>query len=161
MIITSNQILKLLEEYFNTKKVHGFDVPIYRNPTLGEVKSLKATNVGVRFIADSKFRKVYIWDASKSIHNEIFSFLVSLGVESWDNLDYCVNGIANVSDSGQLTFTVWDFAARPGEMDNEKVNYFKRVKSQDWRWLDRYIPGASVFLNKKIIEVKKKYPNKF
>lgn len=160
-MITSNQIIKLSEEYFNTKKVHGFDVPVYRNPTSDEVKSLKVMNVGVRFIADSKSRKVYIWDASKSIHNEIFSFLVSLGVESWNNLDYCVNGLASVSNSGTLNFIVWDFADRPGDMNIDIVNYFKKISSQDWQWLDRHIPGASVFLTKKIIEVKKKYPNKF
>ena len=160
-MITSKYIIKLSEEYFNTKNIRGFDVVIYKNPTLDEIKSLRAVNSGVRFIADAKSKKVYVWDANKSIHNDIFSSLVSWGAISWDNMDYYINGIASVFDSGRMTFTVWDFANRPGEINSEVRNYVITIMNQDWAWLDRYIPGASQYIKRRLSELKSKNSVKF
>lgn len=151
-MITSKQIINISEQYLDTKKVRGFDVLVYKNPTYDDYKQLKAHTL--RFTADTKKKNVFVWKSELAIHSDIFPVLVQNSEVTWDSLDYCLEGFAEVS-GGTAKMTGWDFVARPEKLDKEQIKYLDNIFQFNWSWLDRYLSGASSYIAKKRIELKR------
>jgi len=74
-MITSNQINKVLEDWDRSVKNGSLSAEVYTNPTSSDLGELNASidkslnpKKEVRFIADSKAQKVYVWDSSLLTH---------------------------------------------------------------------------------------------
>lgn len=69
----------LQEEWIATRKRGKSSYPIFVNPDKSElteiIKTSKWGHGGVRFIADFKGKKVYVWDAGEEIHDSVYRFL--------------------------------------------------------------------------------------
>jgi len=150
-MITSKQILSLTEDYFDTKNVNGYPLLIYVNPTLKEVidastfsKKMLHYNE-IRFVADNKKQKVYVWDSGLCYHSKVRA---SLGyTEDFQKTPHLLNGVAGVKGSSVImsrmdNFTsLYNTAASSGSKTERKIayNYMEKMLSETWSWLNRYI----------------------
>jgi hypothetical protein len=154
-VITSKQIIKLLEEFHKDGKVYGSLVTVYVNPTSSDivkmVKHAKEYNrdiFEVRFIADFKNKKVYIADSYDIIHDDMYTIL---GFRR--NSPAMLDGLAKLSGGGSLVMHSWDKFLRSYISRPEDLAWFKEAFNYNWTFVDRYVRGCSSF----IANVKKQF----
>jgi hypothetical protein len=150
-MITSKQIVKLSEDYFDTKNVNGHPLLIYINPSLKEViesstfsKKMLHYNE-IRFVADNKKQQVFVWDSGLCYHAKVRA---SLGYsEDFQKTYLLLNGVASVKGSSVImsrmdNFTsLYNAAASSGSKTERKAayGYMERLLSEPWTWLNKYI----------------------
>jgi hypothetical protein len=182
-MITSKQIT---EEYAALMDARNHKTPIYVNPTSSDLldlnKSIKGSDKYVRFIADAKTQKVYVWNGFNALHTDAVTSL-KLGsyhsVRDQPNIlfgySYLKNGklvLTNQSDSieklGSVvdslsSYKLWDFSA--SELKDKFGNDIKKDSNwataffiYNWSFLSKYISGTSQYIDRektKFIEWKK------
>jgi hypothetical protein len=145
-LITSRHIVILLEDYLDSVNYGGRNVQVFVNPTFDDYKELNAKKV--RFIADAKSKKIYVWNAYFAIHNAI---AYKIGLEPRMDVDLFsgesdyYNNKLYMKESSRLRGYVKNVKqgnARPLE-HQYLVNFF----NQNWSWLDKYIDGAVQYIN--------------
>ena len=138
-MITSKQILHLFEKYSDTFKIYNSPVEIFVNPTISELKSLKCGRV--RFIADPKSQEVYVWDAMQSAHYMVAGKIQKEedGGNFW--------GVATI-ESNSMVMIGSDSVEMSTKGSSPSFNSIKleRIFSYKWKWLDKYVKGASAYL---------------
>ena len=60
----------LNEKYFGRCNIRKHSFGIFVNPSNKEMKDIDSEEL--RFTADSKTKKVYVWDANEAIHNDVW-----------------------------------------------------------------------------------------
>lgn len=175
-MITSKQIIQLSEDYDKLISIRGQKIPLYSNPTSSDLlelnKSIKNSDKFIRFIADAKARKVYIWDGTLAIHSDVVTSL-GLGniayVREQPNflLGYCsiVSGkliLMNQHDSVEKLSSIidalfgyyaWNFSKPEVEIKFGKDIRKSKVWTiaffmYNWSFLSLYISGTSQYINK-------------
>lgn len=123
---------------------------IYVDPSKAEIiKASKASPVSkvdgydlgdIRFIADNRDKKFFIWPASTDIHPNVAAMLIRAGeikkvpakyASSWQ-APYFLMGIAEVSENAKLKLKVcdnWEW--------NEGSPFVKVAATTDWGWLKK------------------------
>ena len=157
-MITSNQITVLLEKYLDSENVAGRLVTIFENPSSDEFKELKdqsktsSDKTLLRFIANFKTKKVYVWDAYLANHNDI-----RLALRFHQDIEitpFIINGFLEIVDSGVSMCSWEDFESYMvyGKKRSKTFNYyFNTIFSYDWKWLDQYAK-CSEFIKSKEVE---------
>ena len=141
-LITASNIISISEEYVT--RLH--DAEIFVNPNNSELlqiikpQSVKPRNwaIGtgeIRFIADAKSKKVYVWDSGLLLHHTVMD---KIGYDHKNSLNHLILGIAFVKLGQKPLFTAWD-SFNPQTLSNYMLF------SLDWNWLDRYINYKSFF----------------
>ena len=121
----------------------------YVNPDSSDLKELGRSNMRVRFIADNKNQKLYIWGALAANHFEGQDYLIKQGfIEkpkknrvSFDS--NFLNGMGDIKGN-KLSTTMsdcHDFLLYP---DEEEVN---KKMTHSWSWLKQYFVNL-VFIKK-------------
>jgi hypothetical protein len=139
-MIRSSQIL---EEYLTLLRQGDTGYTIFVNPDRSELREL---GDDVRFIADAKKKKVYVWNA-EILHDEIAEFL-HLGVADpkkfW--------GVATrrgqkyiVNKSDTLVYLSY-IHITPRFSSSVTSGHLLEFLSQEWTWLDRYIEATPFIL---------------
>jgi hypothetical protein len=156
-VITSKQIITLIESYYDSVNSGGRNIQVFVNPTPDDYKELNAKKV--RFIADAKNKKIYVWNAYFAIHNAI---AYKIGLESRMDVDlfsgesdYYSNKLY-MRDSSRLRNYVKNF--RQGNERQIEHQYLLTFFGQDWSWIDKYVDGAVQYMkdNKQKFEKKNK-----
>ena len=131
-MITSKQIIKLLEEYADSGTKNGHYIEVYKNPSSSDflamaktAKKEKRTFDEIRFIGDTQAQILYVADAYSTIHPEI-PFIVNLPMT---NLKYWFLGNAKVV-TGKATATLVEPMG-------------KAFGKKDCKFADAYIPNCS------------------
>ena len=160
-MITAKQIL---EKYFGLVRDSGYHkINVYINPDSGDILDMKKRakelgytfNGDIRFTAIPRINTVYVWDAWVGTHDNISNSIP----HGNDNNVFC--GIAKCNGS---KFTIFK-SDQMEHIDNwnatQNQAYVKMVLqnifSFNWSWLDRYISGASNYIE----NYHKKYSIKF
>jgi hypothetical protein len=142
-MITSKQIIELVEIYSTGFKVRSTFVSVYENPTKSEIQEiisstkksqgesylLSSLNLPVRFIADGRNQKIYMWDAYFSEHIKVLKLL---GLPT-SRTPYVMTGGCEITGSGLKI--AWD--NRPEK--KEDPDFCKKSSSYGWEWLGNYI----------------------
>jgi len=137
-LITSKQIIELVEIYSTGFKVRSVFVSVYENPTKSEIQeiisSTKKSQSGsfqdIRFIADGRPpQKLYMWDSYYSEHIKVLKLLKL----PTSRTPYVMTGGCSITGSGLKL--VWD--NRPEE--KEDPDFFKKSSSYGWDWLGDYM----------------------
>jgi len=148
-LITSRQIIQVSETYVTAKKVPDGYLQVFSNPTSTELSSITKDKKEIRFIADSKAKKVYVFDSYLATHENV-SDLINLRRDDFD----LFFGYAKVS-GGKATFDrshdfkiVLNNVSRNDTYGDHARNFLKIFfnKDQKWEWLDRYISGSLAFI---------------
>ena len=145
-MITAKEIISLSEIYFDSVNYSGRNIQVFVNPTLDDYKELNAKKV--RFIADAKSKKIYVWNAYFAIHNAIAS-KIGLGsrmdVDLFSGESDYYNNKLYMRDSSRLRNFVKNFRQR-NERPVERqylINFF----SQNWSWIEKYVDGAIQYID--------------
>jgi hypothetical protein len=127
-VITSKQILNIIETYLTTKNISSNDVVFYVNPSSSDYAELYKTGPYIRFLVDSRPpQKVYVWNGYITSHSQV-SVSGALPV----NLS-CVAGQAKMLSKNSLP-VLTEF--RP-----------KRDDTKDYSWISKYVKLPSQSLN--------------
>ena len=152
-MITSKHISSTCEEWVSAPKVRGIKIDVYENPGSTDYKELnKNTNRGiVRFIADAKSKKVFVWDAYLATHFDVADKLRSEGrIGGSTYRDTLLRGQANLSGgSSKMTDTdtfgnmdALEKAVRSKQILGVLTDYFVRydiIFDTDWSWVSKYV----------------------
>lgn len=168
-MITSNQIIKLSEDWVTSIKVGNWSCDIYVNPSSSDLKelfqSLKISHndYKVRYIADAKKQKVYVWNGYLLDH---FKACQALRLGDYYNyialpttqIGYAVlsSGKLSFYDSSPLdtmtdaVFMIRDLKYVRAELAFEKFKKYERFLLSffkiNWSFLDKYIPGTVYYI---------------
>lgn len=160
-MITSNKIIFLLEKYLTSKRMSGDrELIIYENPDTNELHDLimlaKKSQKGgsgpyLRFIADTKNKKVYVWDSYEAEHTIGRS---TIGLPSIDPIKtpWLLYGLCEPYSGYKLKLIEW-----PSKPPYSDTKFYTGLFNGDWNWLNRYIDTKEYFeYITKRIEVYKK-----
>lgn len=151
-MITSNNIIDILEEYFDTRRIGGKAVVIYKNPISDDVKEFPTDFI--RFLADSKTKTVYAWDGYSAIHIEVWpKTLGNITPSKVKNFPNIIPGKA-MREGTRLTMVGWDgvenyireYNRLAPKLRGEFKDYFQQLFSYNWSWLDNYVIGANKYI---------------
>lgn len=142
-MITSKQIIFLLESYYDSVNSGGRNIQIFVNPTPDDYKELNAKKV--RFIADAKNKKIYVWNAYFAIHNAI---AYKIGLEPRMEVDLFSGESDYYSNKLYMkeSSRVRNYVKNRNDSSKEQ-KYLTNFFSQNWSWLDKYVDGAVQYVN--------------
>jgi hypothetical protein len=173
-MITSKKILKISEEWFRSVKNGNITANVYINPGSSDITELyksaalanRPGNPPVRFIADSKTQKVYVWDAYYAYHDDVAKILgFSRPNEYLDEPPFVYDGYGKISQ-GKLIGndehgTTSNLDSLLGSLEGNDIRYFsdRQIKSRidilrtvfsyNWTFIDKYLTGFSKFIEKR------------
>jgi hypothetical protein len=179
--MNAKQIIKLLEEW--SKSIPGINkkekVNIYENPGSTDVKELYPTTKKeklVRYIADAKEKKVYVWSALLAMHTTVRKEigLGDSGPDSRIKYPSVIEGfgllsggrIVSVSmsnegdmwllESNMKKLLEWEKTTSLSKITVKEVlksrdfiiSLLTNMSNHDWSFLDRYVVGDGAKLKK-------------
>lgn len=158
-MITSTQILRLSEEYFNSFNINGYLLKVFVNPNSDDLRELKSKRI--RFIADNKIKKVYVWNGYNAIHNSVvpkLGYPEQVGFNLFCGEAVVGSSISYLSDADFIDYIVIKFEKL--NLNQKEIDIVKFNLAQNWTWLDKYIDGCSDYMNKMKIKLDKKMNRK-
>ena len=154
-MITSRQVVNIIESYASSGQYRGHHVEIFENPSSSDFisieKSAREDNrkfESLRFIVDSKNKKVYVWDGYLALHDEARQ---SLGLpKRYDKTPWLVNGMTSVRDGKIVPPKIWD-CQFPGSSFNqaEMKWFYGDMLKCEWAWADKYISNFTNIVMKR------------
>jgi hypothetical protein len=176
-VITSKQIINISEEWFKSITGYGsVSIPMYVNPDSTDIKELyksfKTSDRLVRFIADAKGPKVYVWDGTQAIHlqglktlglnyNDVFSSPSMLmgyariksgkivhEPDARDPIEYISINVRSLN-----SYVMWypsdDIKTKQqfGKDISNSYFYVTQFFNYNWSFADKYISGIGSYLN--------------
>lgn len=174
-MISANQIIWLSEEWFKNVPYHGTKtVPVYINPDSGDCKELyqSCKNNGnnsflVRFIADAKQQKVWVWDGIVTIHGPILNSFNYQFTDNWVMTGYGrLKGSIIIFEDNEDTSRIenkitslWSYThwgnTEPewimktfGKDIRQDVKELNDILHYNWQFIDKYLHGYAPLLLK-------------
>lgn len=147
-----------LQRYLNEKFYNGFmhygtEIEVFVNPSSKELKELKDNNSEIRFLANMKEKKVYMWDGDRVTHEDAVDggvmptsgFNYRRYVFTGENADIIFGGTV-LTQSGKLESDSWD--ARPTAnypktdlekmADKSTLESVRKMTKNNFSWLKKY-----------------------
>jgi hypothetical protein len=177
-MITSNQIITLSEEWVKSVITPGDEkCDVYENPGSTDIKELyQLGNNLIRYVADAKSQRVYVWSAMLALHDTV---RVSLGLghsgpNAYKDTPYVIEGFGQISGSKIVTvfrkhegtlyhreealqaLLDWERFI-PLDPDNVKeklrlreytLSTLSAILNYNWSFVDKYIVGDGARLKK-------------
>ena len=145
-MVTSNQIIKVIESYFKSRKFGNRFVEIYVNPPKSEMLKLtsesskKSSTREIRFVINPEKKQIYVCDGYIGLHPDMRRMLdlteddlyIIYGNAFWNGQDF----IVSVKDCASEVYRL----QRPMEL--------QKFLSFDWSWVDKYVKGLDGYLRK-------------
>lgn len=162
-MITSSQIIKISEDYLLRER----NLEVFVNPTRSELSTIANTSKAlynqIRFIADAKDQKLYVWDAYLEIHYYVRR-LIKLN-PTVIQTPSIINGTANVTN-GRTSIINWtddydellyNISNNNSKSKESKVFLNKLLNEYRWNWLSNYVSNGTAFINWKKQEMLQGY----
>lgn len=123
----------LLEKFLDGYKVPGNHVAeVYVNPTRRELEGIDFFDEpSARFIADSKNKQIYVWDAGIAIHRLMWDKFKPDNRQLYKD-DTLLTGEYNIKTKELDTYYAAAYNSR---------QIIQSFLDQDWKWADKYIQG--------------------
>lgn len=175
-MITSKQINNLLEDWDRSIKYGKLSIDIFTNPNSSDLKELYSRlskdnpRKEIRFIANAKDKKVYVWDAALVHHDAVSQ---QLGFTSGgpsrgliNHPSYALDGFGIISGGKILgednNGTISDLKTslqynlidkgKKSKLDywsyEEWESRIKEVFNWNWSFIDSFVSGYNQYLNK-------------
>lgn len=107
---------------------------VYTNPSFSELSEIGPL---VRFTADNKAQKVYVWNFNSGHHADVSGGL-KLN-DSFDSLDF-LKGHAGRTDDGTYEMVGSDFLQSfVGKLTERDKSFLYNLLNLNWAWVDDYI----------------------
>jgi len=122
------------EEYLTRLKRKGQSFEVFVNPSVKEMKQVDEMD-GVRFTADNKDKKVYVWDSFVAIHNDVWDLETGKGRNfNRESCETVLHGECELK-GGKYVMNFSDEIHY--QMDNK--TFYIRDIIKDFKWVNRYI----------------------
>lgn len=143
----------LNEKFFSGFKQYGDEVEVFINPSSKEIKEIKdASSRGtIRFFANMKEKKVYMWNGDNAIHQDVVDSGLS-PTSGFDYDDYALSGhdadiiFGGTVEKGTTRSDTWD--ASPSAQydtpdiakhaDDKTLDNVRKMAKQNFSWLSKY-----------------------
>lgn len=150
-MISSKFILQQLESFSKTGRVFGRLVDVFENPTSSDLKELskqakdfQLNLTEVRYIADARKQKVFVFNSELAIHADI-RMILGYSTEHYKT-PHLLNGEARfqrgklsaLSQRDLISKSFWYFSNHPSQVDKF---YLEESLNYDWSWLEKYVVG--------------------
>lgn len=129
-------IEQLLEKFltgYKSPQRPGTDVEVFVNPTQAEVREVQRASEfkAIRFIVDSRNKKVYMWASELMLH-----------LQMWNNLKKELGDSRKIYScpsllSGELEKNGYDWYSMSLNDPEDKIQFYL----DDWKWVDKYLPN--------------------
>jgi len=137
----------LNELYIGRAKATGYEgkigrIPSYEvfvNPSLKEINQAGGSDHAVRFVADFKNKKLYVFSVD-CIHNDFFENMKRLDVSA--DLSYCSIGIADIED-GKLEFD---------SVEQGRIRKDDKWARLDDKWLNTWFKSSYIKMYREATE---------
>ena len=154
-MITSKQILEL---YKSSKKTSSGELVVFENPTQKELREvakwtvtddldrIKVSKINpgyIRFLADAKVQKVYVWNAWLGTHDDGRRLLGYGSQDDFMKKPWVMDGMGTVTKSGVTTLDTNDMDLRLKVFfrGNRSTKVLPEFLKYNWSWVDKYIGG--------------------
>ena len=168
-MITSKQVIKLSEDWFKDVKNGNITASIFVNPGSSDIRDIyknavsanRAGHPTIRFIADAKTHKVYVWDAYYAYHDDVATELGYVKPNEYldeppfvyDGYGKIVNGKIVGNDTHGTTSNI-DSLLNSIETNHylsdrqikERIDILSPIFTYNWSFIDRYISGFTKFI---------------
>lgn len=126
----------ILEEWIAAFNQYGHYIEVFANPSSKDLKDIGTKNV--RWIADLKKKKVYMWNALGAMHGDAW---VKIKKEIKDDRSLYRSGdlLTGVTEAGK---------SRTDSMKGVSPVNRKKLKDADWSFAERYIPDIKSVVEK-------------
>lgn len=155
-MITSKQILEI---YKSSKKVLSGELVIFENPTTKELREAAKWTVTsdfervpvsnlepgvIRFLADAKAKKLYVWNAWLGTHDDGRRLLGFGSQDNYMKTPWLLDGMAFVTKSGVTSLDMVDFNLRQEVFfrGNRSSKFLPEFLKYNWTFIDKYIGGV-------------------
>ena len=158
MITVASDITRISDRHFKARIFRGGYLDVFMNPSQFELVNVASKNSNrIRFTADNRSpQKVWVWDASKSIHYEM---LPLLGPDRCDVNPYILGGVAELQDSNAIMIGWDNFYHLMNLMNSSSrqnvIEFLSKLFSFDWTWLNEYF-GVTEYIEKRKLEFEMK-----
>lgn len=155
-MITSNQIIKISEDWFGSIKANlgSSIVDIYSNPGSGDYREMSKAGIkNIRFLAVDNIKTIYVWDSIKAIHKEVANFLGGNIASSYNNDQKGIlasnaslsGGKPNYIHADTISFALEELRqTRPrADIVKSDAKLMKNIFKFNWKWVDSYVTGTS------------------
>ena len=136
------------EEYFQRVKVRGKSIEVFKNPSRKEFIELRDKSEPfntVRFIADDKTKKVYIWPVLDSIHADMYRAFLGSNFGRAVSDRVIIPGVADVLRSGKSNMYSSDWL-RDNFLNHGSVEEVYDMYNK-FKWVNNYINIDNWFKN--------------
>ena len=146
-MITSKQVIDIAEKWLVSKTFYTGEVDIFINPSSSDwIEIRKSCKYPVvRFFADNKNKKVYVWDADQAIHQSVANVSeVGLSSRIQSNDPNIIAGEAGLS-SGRAVMEgshIMEGSLRyieHGTMSKIETMHLQDILKIDWTWTKQYV----------------------
>jgi hypothetical protein len=121
----------LNEKYIGTATYLRLSSDIFENPTRKEIREISKKGYGVRFIADSKTKKIYMGDGYNAFHNMI-----------WDTVRKTTGDNRNSPYVGTLmSGELYDKEIVLSGVDMANALDREKWSKIDWSWTKKWLPN--------------------
>ena len=153
-MITSKEILNLLEFYQDVKNMPNGVMTVFTNPSRGEITNLRVTsknknNFFIRFIANGKSGQIHVFDGTIGVHNDVLK-LLGLPVRFTES-PYLILGAADVVSSGDMDLLEVHLQQpeiiRLFPSPTKLIKFYTELFGYKWDWVDRYIRNFKMSLD--------------
>lgn len=140
----------LLEKYLNTYK--DYQIPgvtdvytlsdVFVNPSRKDIYDARfdyATEMhddSVRFIADEKKKRVFVWGAYNGLHQDI-----------WNHIKKDISDSRKLYEADDLLMGVYDVKKRKVTFESRRFftpKAYETIQQKDWSFADKWIPNLSM-----------------
>ena len=141
MINAVSDITQISDRHYKARIFRGGYLDVFVNPSQSELIKVASKNSNrIRFTADNRSpQKVWVWDASKSIHYEM---LPLLGPDRCDVYPYILGGVSELQGSNAVMIGWDNFHHLMNLMDSSSrenvIEFWSRLFSYNWSWLNEY-----------------------
>jgi hypothetical protein len=165
-LITSRDILNLSENWITSFSKNGSNVNIFVNPGSSDilelVKGTREKDTPIRYVADAKIKKVYVWNAYAAIHYDVAPYINPSYDRSGNDshvifgYGYTLGGkITSFTENLSTVSMFVDQLASSNSRYSNNENLISRLHDMfqyNWSFLDNYISGMSRFINEQKIK---------
>ena len=171
-MITSRHIMKIGEQWFSDVKNGNITASVYVNPGSSDIREIykvaassnKPGQPAIRFIADAKSKKVYVWDAYYAYHDDVSNLLgynkpneyLDEPPFVYDGYGKIVNGAIIGNDKHGTTQNIDLILSSlnnnrylSDRQVKERIDILRPIFSYDWSFIDKYISGFSQLIQKR------------
>lgn len=177
-MVTSKYILNIIEQWDRLLKTgSSISTNIYSNPDKSDLKEINSnfqlslnSQKEIRFIADARSQKVYVWDSSLAVHADVSKSLGFGRAGAMSEPYYVFDGFGNLF-SGKIIGqpghgTVREILALLKALTPKSNNRFTKLEAEsfskqlearlvktNWTFVEKYVIGV----NKIIEDLKNQY----